>query len=141
MPPSSTLPVPDRTAQQRAEALLKANHVRQQRAQLKIKVKERKADVPTLLREPRPEIMTMKVMELMLAMPKFGKHKVLRLLRDARVSTAKTVGGLSDRQRMELADSIVAAPCYVPPSLLDVFADATARPREPMPTIDQILAS
>jgi hypothetical protein len=43
-----------------------------------------------------------KVYELLLAVPKLGRVRVSRLLRQYRISEAKTLGGLSERQRAEL---------------------------------------
>jgi hypothetical protein len=39
---------------------------------------------------------------MLLAVPKFGRVKATRFLNQCRISQAKTVGGLSERQRSEL---------------------------------------
>ena len=39
---------------------------------------------------------------MMLAVPKYGRVKVNRILNQCRVSPSKTIGGLSVRQRSEL---------------------------------------
>jgi hypothetical protein len=41
---------------------------------------------------------------MLMAVPKFGRVKSLRMLNQCRISQSKTVGGLSDRQRQELID-------------------------------------
>ena len=46
---------------------------------------------------------TAKVADLLLAVPKHGPVKVDKLLRRCRIAPAKTIGGLSQRQREELA--------------------------------------
>ena len=40
--------------------------------------------------------------DILMAVPKFGRVKAARFLNQARISQAKTVGGLSERQRSEL---------------------------------------
>jgi hypothetical protein len=48
-------------------------------------------------------VQTAKVADLMLAVAEHGPVKVDKLLRRCRIAPAKTVGGLSERQRDELA--------------------------------------
>ena len=51
----------------------------------------------------RPEyLQTAKVFDLLLAVPKYGRVKVNRILTHCRISPSKTIGGLSERQRNEL---------------------------------------
>lgn len=93
---------PERALAQRMEALDRANDVRTRRAQTKKDVKARRVDVHHLLEDPPAELDTMKVFQLLLAVPKIGRVKANKLLQQARVSPSKTVGGLSPRQRDEL---------------------------------------
>ncbi len=46
--------------------------------------------------------MTMKVFDLLLAVPKYGRVKVNKTLTQCRISPSKTVGWMSPRQRAEL---------------------------------------
>ena len=39
---------------------------------------------------------------MLLAVPKYGRVKVNKILAHCRISPSKTIGGLSDRQRSEL---------------------------------------
>jgi hypothetical protein len=55
-----------------------------------------------LLRNPPDYIETMKLFDLMLAQPKFGRVKVNKVLVNCRISPSKTIGGLSERQRHEI---------------------------------------
>jgi hypothetical protein len=48
-------------------------------------------------------VQTAKVADLLLAVPKHGPVKVDKLLSRCRIAPAKTVGGLSQRQREALA--------------------------------------
>ena len=41
-------------------------------------------------------------LDLLLAVPKYGRVKVNRILTHCRISPSKTIGGLSERQRNEL---------------------------------------
>jgi hypothetical protein len=47
---------------------------------------------------------TAKVFDLLLAVPKYGRVKVNKILTQCKISPSKTVGGLSERQRRELVD-------------------------------------
>jgi hypothetical protein len=93
---------PGRSLQQRREALCKANDVRTRRAVLKKDMKQRRVSARDMLLEPPEFVETMKVVTLLLAVPKAGRVKVDKALRRCGVSPSKTVGGLSERQRAEL---------------------------------------
>jgi hypothetical protein len=93
---------PDRSLLQRRQALGKANRTRTRRADLKRDLKAGTASIHDLLLRPPDYIVTAKVFDLMLAVPKYGRVKVNKILTQCRVSPSKTVGGLTDRQRDEL---------------------------------------
>jgi hypothetical protein len=82
--------------------LLAANRVRTSRAALKKRLKAREVPALDLILEPPDYIETMKVQDLLLAVPKYGKVKTGKTLQLSRISPTKTVGGLSQRQRTEL---------------------------------------
>lgn len=92
----------ERTTEQRMTALEKANAVRRWRAQLKRDMKARRLRAHELLREPPEMIHSMKVLDLLLAAPKIGRTKAMRMLTRAGVSPSRSVGALSDRQRQML---------------------------------------
>ena len=107
MPPvSESLPkpiaAPERSLVQRMEALARANDVRSQRAQLKRDLKAGRQAIHELLTEPPEYLETAKVFDLLLAVPKYGRVKVNKILSQCKISPSKTVGGLSERQRAEL---------------------------------------
>ena len=56
------------------------------------------------LAEYLQRILTAKVYDVLMAVPRLGRVKSTRLLTQCRISQSKTVGGLSDRQRGELLD-------------------------------------
>lgn len=93
---------PERSLQQRMEALQRANDVRSKRAELKREIKAGKADLGELLVEPPEFLETAKVFDLMMAMPKVGRVKANKVLQRTRTSPSKTIGGLSLRQRQEI---------------------------------------
>ncbi len=58
--------------------------------------------IDRLLLDPPEYLSSAKVFDLMLAVPKYGRVKVNRVLNHCRISPSKTIGGLSVRQRSEL---------------------------------------
>jgi hypothetical protein len=94
---------PERSLDQRMDALSGANEVRALRAQLKRELKARRVSIGALLLDPPPYLQTAKVFDMMLAIPKVGRVKATKILQSSRVSPRKTFGGLSERQRAELA--------------------------------------
>lgn len=93
---------PERSYQQRMDALEVANVVRKYRAQLKRDIKAGRVDVIRLLTDPPEAIETMKVWDLLISVPKMGRVKVNKLLQTCRISPSKTMGGMSERQRAEM---------------------------------------
>lgn len=100
--PSTTTAVPARTHDQRLRALEAANEIRTRRAKLKKDLKAGRAQIEGLLIDPPEYLGSAKVFDLMLAVPKYGRVKVNRILNQCRISPSKTIGGLSVRQRAEL---------------------------------------
>ena len=97
---------PERSLDQRIDALSRANEIRALRAQLKRDLKARRVSIGALLLDPPPYLETAKVFDMLLALPKVGSVKATRILHSCRVSPSKTFGGLSERQRTELAERL-----------------------------------
>ena len=95
---------PSRSLDQRMEALTRANEIRVARAQLKRDLKERRIRIEQVIADPPEYVLTAKVYDMLVAVPRLGRVKVGRLLTQCRISQSKTVGGLSERQRTELLD-------------------------------------
>ena len=93
---------PERSFTQRMDALKRANEIRTQRARLKRDLKAGRAQIQALLLDPPEYLLTAKVFDLLLAVPKYGRVKANRILTQCRISPSKTIGGLSERQRNEL---------------------------------------
>jgi len=97
---------PERSLHQRMDALSTANEVRTLRAQLKRDLKVRRVSIDALLLDPPPYLEAAKVFDMLLAVPKVGSVKATKILNSCRVSPSKTFGGLSERQRAELAERL-----------------------------------
>src|SRR5438270_14097842 len=95
-------PAPERSLTQRMDALKRANDIRTRRASLKRDLKAGRVHIHGLLLDPPEYLETAKVFDLLLAVPKYGRVKVNRILTQCRISPSKTIGGLSQRQRAEL---------------------------------------
>jgi hypothetical protein len=93
---------PERSLDQRMDALKRANDIRSARAQLKRDLKAGRKSIHELLDSPPEFVLTAKVFDMLLAVPKYGRVKTNRVLNQCRISPAKTIGGLSERQRKEL---------------------------------------
>jgi hypothetical protein len=98
---------PERSLDQRMEALKHANDIRSRRARFKAQVKRSrngggKKQALELLTEVPEWAGSMKVLDLLMAVPKIGRVKANRILGRARISVSKTMGGLTERQRTEL---------------------------------------
>jgi S13-like H2TH domain len=86
------------------EALTKANEIRSARATLKRDLKAGRQSIQGLLADPPEFVETAKVFDMLLAVPKYGRVKVNKILAQCRISPSKTIGGLSQRQRNELVE-------------------------------------
>lgn len=127
--------VPPRSIEQRLDALQRANRIRSARAELKRDITDRGAArgatlVASILEaacEPNGTVSyldphgigrrlvldvelvdTMKVYDLILVIRGCGHVKVRKLLNALNVSPSKTVGGLTNRQRLELVSMLRA---------------------------------
>ena len=100
--PANSSTAPERSLNQRIDALARANQIRIKRAQLKRDLKAGRLSIHTLLLQPPEYLETAKVFDMLLAVPKYGRVKVNKILVQCRIAPSKTIGGLSERQRTEL---------------------------------------
>lgn len=105
-----TFTAPERSLTQRMTALQQANEIRSYRAQLKRDMKTGDRRLGEVLEGGDPLLASMKVYELLLAVPAMGRTKVREALIYTRISPSKTVGGLTDRQRRDLLLRLAAWP-------------------------------
>ena len=104
--PSKHTAAPERSLVQRMDALQRANEIRTRRAQLKRDLKGGRTSIHDLLSNPPEYLETAKVFDMLLAVPKYGRVKVNKILVQCRISPSKTIGGLSERQRNELVSQL-----------------------------------
>ena len=91
----------ERSLEQRLDALNRANDVRTKRSKLKKDLKGGRVHYVDVLMNPHDYILTMKLFDFMLALPKFGRVKVNNTLTQCRIAPSKTIGGLTERQLNE----------------------------------------
>jgi hypothetical protein len=101
-----TWSAPERSMDQRMRALAHANEIRTRRAHLKRDIAAGRVSVYDVLLEPPEWAEQMKVGALLLAVPKYGRVKVNKVLNRCRISPSKTIGGMSRRQRAELVSML-----------------------------------
>jgi len=98
----SALKVISRTHDQRLAALARANAIRYRRAELKRDLKAGADPVP-YIDDPPDWLLTMKVQKFLTALHRTGPLRAEAILRSCNISEAKTVGGMTARQRNVLA--------------------------------------
>lgn len=103
-PPSRSFT--QRTTDQRLQALERANATRSRRSALKRDLKAGRRSAVPLLADPPEWAATMKVIDVVIAMPKVGRVKAEKVLKLTATSPHKTLGGLSDRQRAALIQAL-----------------------------------
>lgn len=94
---------PVRALDQRMASLKFANEIRFARSDLKRRLRVGAADPAEILRDPPGYVLSMKVFDLLVAIPKLGPVKAQKLMRALSISATKTVAGMSDRQRDAIA--------------------------------------
>jgi hypothetical protein len=97
---------PERTSEERRNALEEANRVRFARADAKRDLKDGDLHIYDLLMDPSEELKGAKVEEMLLAVRGMGRVKVTRIMREAGVSRSKTLVGLTHGQRDRLLEAL-----------------------------------
>ena len=91
---------PERTDEQREDALRRAAEARRERAQIRADLRLRQISfAQALAYEPAQRI---RVFDLVRAMPGYGNKRASDLLERIGISPVKRVGGLTERQRADL---------------------------------------
>lgn len=106
----TVMDAPERTVEQRTHALELANRIRSYRAQYKKDLKDGTRTVGDARQEiltPGPLMESMKVREFLMALPKFGAVKSREVMRRCEISSAKTLVGMTGRQRDALWAALV----------------------------------
>jgi len=97
---------PTLTSAERSAALERANWVRRERTQLWQDLAGRRADLHALFYETPEWLRAVKVPVLVTHFPTMGPVRTQRLLARLKIAQGKTLGGLSDRQRRELYETL-----------------------------------
>lgn len=102
----TTATAPDRSLQQRRAALEIGNDIRIRRARMKEAIKAGDLTASEVIMRPPYYAESMKVIDLIRAIPWVGVGKSQAIVQQARIAAVKTVGGLSSRQRTELVSTL-----------------------------------
>jgi hypothetical protein len=94
---------PDRSARQRLLALERANHVRLTRATLKRQLRAGEVAAADAILGSSRDTDTMTVAELLLSQRGWGPTRSGKVLHSVSLSEKKTLGSLTERQRVMLA--------------------------------------
>lgn len=90
--------------QQRMDALASANEIRLARASLKRQIRAGQKSVRVVVLDPPWYVDQMYLVDLVMAMPRYGQARAGKLLRKADLSFAKRIGAMTDRQRRIFAE-------------------------------------
>lgn len=94
---------PGASPQQRLLALERANHVRNARATLKRRLRASEVAAGEAILRGSRDTDTMTVTELLLSQRGWGPRRSAKMLRSVSLSEKKTLGSLTERQRVMLA--------------------------------------
>lgn len=85
------------------QALDNANQIRLVRTKIKRQMASGEKQIWEILEDLPEALNTMTVYELVMAMPRYGKHRAGKTMMVLRISQSKTCGALTERQRKEAA--------------------------------------
>jgi hypothetical protein len=94
---------------QHMRALARANEVRLARAELKRKVADEEVEVAEVILECPWEAHSMAVADLLMSQRRWGQTRCRRFLAQIPMSEKKTVGSMTERQRLALAAMLASA--------------------------------
>jgi hypothetical protein len=98
----------DVQAHQRLEALARANRVRQARAEVKRRIADGDVSAAEVILFHRWEVESMAVAEVLTSQRHWGDMRCRRFLTPMRVQESKTIGSMTERQRVALAARLSA---------------------------------
>ena len=97
-------------APQHLRALARANEVRLARAELKRQIAEGEISAAHVILECPWEAASMTVSDVLTSQRRWGSTRCRRLLQGIPMSENKTVGSMTQRQRLALADALEGTP-------------------------------
>jgi hypothetical protein len=98
-----TIGVQRRQRRQRLDALAHATWIRQVRAELKRRIADGDLSAAEVILLHKPEVETMPVAEVLTSQPRWGDVRCRRFLTPMCLQESKTIGSLTERQRLALA--------------------------------------
>lgn len=105
---TTTTKAPARIHAKRMESLRQGNQIRTARADLKRRMRVGAADPAAIVREPPEFVASMRVFDLLLAIPMCGPTRTQKIMRALGIGPMKTMAALSERQREAIAREIEA---------------------------------
>jgi hypothetical protein len=100
----------DVQAHQRRDALARANRVRQARAELKRRIADGYVSAAEVILLHHWEVESMPVADVLTSQRHWGVMRCRRFLTPMRVQESKTIGSMTERQRVALAARLSAPP-------------------------------
>lgn len=93
---------------QRRRALARANRIRQVRADLKRRIADGDESAAEVILRHRWEVESMQLAQVLTSQRQWGNARCRRFLTPMRLSERKTIGSLTDRQRLAVAARLKA---------------------------------
>ncbi|HHY69830.1 MAG TPA: integration host factor, actinobacterial type [Bacillota bacterium] len=94
--------LPELTQEERMAALEKAQDMRRARADLRAQLKKGEVTLEEVLNRDDPVVARMKVSYLLQSMPRVGKVKAEKIMKEIGINESRRVQGLGKRQRQAL---------------------------------------
>ena len=99
--------IPKLTAEQRKNALEKAQQIRSQRMEIRKQLKVGKLSLADILNDAENEIYAkMRVKYLLESLPQIGKITAAKLMEEIGIDEARRVQGLGSRQKAQLLEKL-----------------------------------
>ena len=93
-------------AQQRLNALARANQLRAARAGLKRQIASGEVNCAELILRPRWEIERMPIAQLLTTQRSWGEQRCRTFLRRMKISATRPIGSISERERQIIAEAL-----------------------------------
>jgi hypothetical protein len=93
---------------QRQQALARANRIRQTRAKLKRRIADGEVSAADAILFHQRDVDGMRVADVLTSQPHWGDMRCRRVLTAMRLHERKTIGAMTDRQRLVLAARLTA---------------------------------
>lgn len=113
---------------QHLQALQRANAVRLARAELKRRVAEGEISTAEVILDAPWEAESMTISDLLTSQRRWGHTRCRKFLQGVPMSENKTLGSMTPRQRLALAQMLSAGATAPPPTAVEAHADGRMAP-------------